>query len=88
LTRKWLRVLNDHWLGQGKKYLTGDGLTIADYFGAGPLTCGDPIRTEFKRYPNIQAWLERMAQTPNWAPCNEAKYGFRDHLKEQRFETV
>ena len=88
LTKKWLQVLNDHWLGQRNKYLTGDEITIADYFGAGLLTCGDPIRTEFKKYPNIQAWLDRMAQTPNWAPCNEAMYGFRDHLKEQQFETV
>ena len=35
LTKKWLKVLNDHWLGKGNKYLTGDQLTIADYFGAG-----------------------------------------------------
>jgi glutathione S-transferase len=88
LTKKWLQVLNDHWLGKGNKYLTGDEMTIADYFGAALLTCGDPIRTDFKKHPHIQAWLDRIAQTPNWTPCNEAMYGFRDHLKAQRFEPV
>ena len=88
LTKKWLQVLNDHWLGKGNKYLTGDQITIADYFGAALLTCGDPIRTEFKAYPNIDAWLKRMGETPNWTKCNEALWGFRDYLKEQQFETV
>ena len=88
LTKKWLQVLNDHWLGKGNKYLTGDQITIADYFGAALLTCGDPIRTEFKAYPNIDAWLKRMDGTANWKKINEALCGFRDYLKEQQFETV
>jgi glutathione S-transferase len=88
LTKKWLQVLNDHWLGKGNKYLTGDQMTIADYFGAALLTSGDSIRTEFKTYPNIEAWLKRMGETKSWSKCNEALWGFRDYLKEQQFETV
>ena len=87
-TKKWLQVLNDHWLGKGNKYLAGNEATIADYFGAALLTCGDPIRTEFKKYPNIQAWLDRMAETKSWSSCNEALWGFRDYVKDQKFETV
>jgi glutathione S-transferase len=87
-TKKWLQVLNDHWLGKGNKYLAGDELTIADYFGAAILTCGDPIRTEFKNYPNVAAWLERMGKTKSWSKCNEAMWGFRDYIKDQQFETV
>jgi glutathione S-transferase len=87
-TKKWLQVLNDHWLGKGNKYLTGNDITIADYFGAALLTCGDPIRTEFKNYPNIKAWLDRMAETKSWKACNEALWGFRDYVKDQQFETV
>jgi glutathione S-transferase len=81
-------VLNDYYLGKGNKYLTGSDLTIADYFGAALLTCGDPIRTEFKDYPNIAAWLNRMGETKSWAKCNEALWGFRDYVKDQQFETV
>ena len=88
LTKKWLQVLNDHTLGTKNKYVTGDQITIADYFGAALLTCGDPIRTEFSAYPNIVAWLKRMEGTANWKKVNEAMYGFRDYLKEQQFETI
>jgi glutathione S-transferase len=87
-TKGWLQVLNDHILGRGNKYLTGDQMTIADYFGAALLTCGEPIRTSFDGYPNIKAWLGRMAETPSWAKCNEALWGFRDYVKDQKFETV
>jgi glutathione S-transferase len=87
-TKGWLSVLNDHILGQGNKYLTGDQITIADYFGAALLTCGEPIRTSFDSYPNIKAWLGRMAETPSWAKCNEALWGFRDYVKDQQFDTV
>ncbi len=88
LTKKWLQVLNDNILGTKNKYLTGDEVTIADYFGAALLTCGDPIRTEFKAYPNVMAWLKRMEELPSWSRVNEAMYGFRDYLKEQQFDTV
>jgi glutathione S-transferase len=88
LTKKWLQVLNDNILGTKNKYVTGDQITIADYFGAALLTCGDPIRTEFKAYPNVVAWLKRMEGTANWKKVNEAMYGFRDYLKEQHFDTI
>ena len=87
-TRKWLKVLNDHWLGNDNKFLVGDELTIADYFGAALLTCGEPIRTGFKDYPNIRAWLERVQSLPNWAKVNETLAGFRESLKDQQFDTV
>ncbi|MGH6926644.1 MAG: glutathione S-transferase family protein [Propylenella sp.] len=87
-TRTWLKVLNDNILGKGNRYLAGNDITIADYFGAALLTCGDPIRTEFKNYPNIEAWLKRMAETKSWKACNEALWGFRDYVKDQQFETV
>jgi glutathione S-transferase len=87
-SKNWLQILNDHWLGKGNKYLAGDDLTIADYFGAAILTCGDPIRTDFGKYPNIDRWLKRMAERPSWSKCNEAMWGFRDSMKERQFETV
>jgi len=88
MTKKWLKVLNDHWLGHGNKYLTGDEMTIADIFGAGLLTCGHVIRADFKDYPNILAWLKRMEQLPHWKEVNEAMEGFREAIKDQTFETV
>ena len=88
LTKKWLKTLNDNWLGKGNKYLCGDDMTIADYFGAALLTSGHVIRNEFKDYPNVQAWLKRIEALPNWKKINEAVDGFRDYVKDQPFVTV
>ena len=88
LTERWLKVLNDHWLGNGNKYLTGDQMTIADIFGACLLTCGHPIRNEFKAWPNVDAWLNRVATLPHWGEVNEAVEGFRQAVKDQPFVNV
>jgi glutathione S-transferase len=88
LSKKWLNVLNDHWLGGKSKYLVGDELTIADYFGAALITCGHPIRTEFKAYPNIVRWLETIDKLPNWKKVNEPMDGFRQAVKDKQFETI
>ena len=36
-SKRWLKVLNDYWLGN-KKYLCGDQITVADYFAVGLVT--------------------------------------------------
>ena len=87
-TQKWLKVLNDHWLGKGNKFLCGNQLTIADLFGAGLLTCGHVTRDEFKDYPNIDAWLKRMQALPTWPKVNEAMEGFRTYVKDQPFVNI
>ncbi len=88
LTQGWLKTLNDVWLGKGKKFLAGDDVTIADYFGAALLTSGHVIRNEFKPYPNIEAWLGRMRALPHWKKIDEAVEGFREYVKDQPFVTV
>ena len=87
-TKKWLRILNDHWLGNDNTYLVDDELTIADYFGAALLTCGEPIRTSFKDYPNIMRWLEAVQKLPNWGKANQGIAGFRDSLKDKPFDNA
>jgi glutathione S-transferase len=87
-TKSWLKVLNDNWLGKGNKYLCGDELTIADIFGAALLTCGHPIRQEFAEWPNIDAWLKRVAVLPHWSEVDQAVEGFKDAVKDQQFANV
>ena len=55
--KSWLQVLNDHWLGDGRPYLCGEKITIADYFGASLLTLGEVIRCDFSAWPNVARWL-------------------------------
>jgi glutathione S-transferase len=84
----WFKVLDEHWLGKDKKYLRGDQITIADYFGASLVTLGEVIRCNFASYPNVDRWIGTMKQLPSWNKVNEAMYGFQSYLKDQVFKAL
>jgi glutathione S-transferase len=84
----WLKVLNDYWLGPDKKYLCGDQITIADYFGISLLTLGEVIGCDFSKYLNVQRWLDAMKKLPSWPKINEALYGFAEAVKGQPFVRI
>jgi glutathione S-transferase len=84
---RWLGILDKSWIGN-KNYLTGNQITIADYFGAGLLTLGEVIRVNFKPYPNITRWLGNMKNLKSWKPVNEVFYGLVDQVKDTPFETI
>jgi glutathione S-transferase len=86
--KTWLQILNDHWLGDGRPYLCGEKITIADYFGASLLTLGEVIRCDFSAWPNVARWLANMKQLPSWPTVNEALYGFAEAVKDQNFDTI
>lgn len=81
----WLQVLNDHYLGNGNAFLTGDDITIADYLGAGFVACGELIRYDLSRFPNVQAWLARMKALPHWDEISSVITGFGSSMKDQDF---
>lgn len=81
----WLQVLNDHYLGNGNAFLTGDDITIADYLGAGFVACGELIRYDLSRFPNVQAWLERMKALPHWDEVSSVITGFGSSMRDQDF---
>ncbi len=87
-SKRWLKVLNDYWLGAGKPYLCGDQITIADYFAAGIVTLGEVIGVDFSPYPNVQKWLARMKKLPNWDKVNEAFNGLVQSVKGKKFVTL
>jgi glutathione S-transferase len=86
-SEQWLQVLNDNVLGSSK-YLCGDQITIADYFGAEILSAGDLIGVSFKRYPNVDRWLGTMRALPSWKKTNEVADGFAASLREKKFVTI
>ena len=61
-------------IGPNKKFLCGDQVTIADYFGAAMLTAGETVRCDFSPYPNIQRWIANMKALPGWKKVNEVLY--------------
>ena len=87
-SKRWLKVLNDHWIGPDKNYLIGDDITIADYFGACLVSIGEIIKVDFSAYPNIRRWLDHMAKLSAWPKVNEAFYGLVGAVKDQLFVTI
>jgi glutathione S-transferase len=83
----WLQRLDQHVVGKNK-YLCGDQITIADYFGAVLVSAGDLIGVSFKRFPNIERWMNTMRALPSWRKVNEAADGFAASMKGKTFVTI
>ena len=81
----WLQVLNDHWLGDGRTWLTGEAITVADYYVGGLVALGDMIRWDFGKTPAVAAWLGRVKGLEHWGEVSAALDGFAASLKEQAF---
>jgi len=50
----------------GRSWLVGDRITIADIACCGYLFYPEPFSFERKDYPNVDAWLDRIAAQPGW----------------------
>jgi glutathione S-transferase len=83
--RRWLGILDGHVLG-GKRYLCGDQLSIADYFGVAIITTGEVTRFDYAEWPNVARWVAAMKERPSWDSVNEGFYaGFVAPYKEAPF---
>ncbi|MBX3230218.1 MAG: glutathione S-transferase family protein [Labilithrix sp.] len=82
----WMERLDKHVLG-AKKFLCGDEITIADYFGAEILAAGDIIGVSYKKWPNVERWMSTMRALPGWKTTNEATDGFAASMKGKEFVT-
>lgn len=51
---------------EGRAWLVGDDVTIADLTCCGYLYYPEPFGFDRADYPNINAWLTRMSDLPNW----------------------
>ena len=86
--KRWMQLLNDHWIGPHRNYLCGNEITIADYFASGIVTLGEAIGVDFSPYPNVMRWLNNMKRLPSWPRINEVFDGFVRSLKGQKFVTL
>ena len=57
-------VLNDHL--EGRKWIVGDDITNADLSCCGYLYYPEPFGFDRTEWPNIDAWLTRLSETPGW----------------------
>lgn len=84
----WLKILDEHYIGPRNKFLLGDQITIADYFGAAMLTLGDTIGCKYAAYPNICRWLANMRASPNWAKVNQTFDGLAKSMSEGKYDSI
>jgi len=84
----WLKVLDENLLGPKKKYLCGEQITIADYFGGPFVALGEIVRCNYSAYPNVNRWLDRMKALKSWGKVHEVFQGFAASLKDKSFEAV
>jgi glutathione S-transferase len=84
----WLKVLDESLLGPKKKYLCGEQITIADYFGGPFVALGEILRCDYSAYPNVTRWLGRVKALKNWGKVHEVFHGFAASLKDKSFEAV
>ncbi len=66
-------VLNTHL--EGQRWIAGDHVTIADLSCCGYLYYPEPFGFSRADWPNIDAWLERIAGLPGWKPPYELMPG-------------
>jgi glutathione S-transferase len=86
-TRGWLKVLDTHLLGSNR-YLCGNAITIADYFGAPFVSLGEVIRCDYSAYPNVCRWLGDIKALPGWRKASEVIDGFAASMKGTQFATL
>ena len=86
--RRWLLLLDQHWLGAGQTYLCGDQITIADYFGASAVTLAELIDCDFSQFPNVSRWLSKMKGLKNWDSVNQVFSAMVAGNKGKSFEVV
>ncbi len=87
-SKGWLTILDRDLIGPKRKYLCGDAITIADYFGAPMITLGEVVRCDFSPYPNVSRWLGNMKALKSWNKVNEVFYGVVGSVKDQPFEAI
>jgi glutathione S-transferase len=84
---RWLKVLDEKILGK-HKYVCGDEVTIADFFGADIIHTGTLTGVSLKRFANVERWMAAMRALPSWGKVHEAVDGFAASLKDKKFVAV
>ena len=72
----WLKILDQNLIGPRNKFVCGDAITIADYFGATLTVGGEAIGIDLAAYPNIARWLAQMKALQSWPTVNAAFYQY------------
>lgn len=84
----YLSVLNDKQLGDGRKFVCGNEITIADCFAMGALMAGAWIGQTFERYPNVDRLVATMKARPSWQKVEAGLQGLVDAFSGGTYTTI
>jgi glutathione S-transferase len=70
--RRYLEVLDRHWLNGPGAYLGGAEPCLADYMGAAYVTLGELVDYDLSPWPRVERWIRATKARPSWAPVNGA----------------
>lgn len=82
--RRFLDVLDRHWLDGEGWYLGGPAPNLADYMGASFVTLGELVEFDLTPWPRVEHWLDAMATRPSWVPANAAFLDWCDTANRAR----
>lgn len=86
--KRWLQVLDQHFLGSKNRFLASNDISIADYFAAPFVSLGEAVRCDYSQFPNVQRWMSEMKKLPSWRKVNEVFDGFAASLKDSKFVAI
>ncbi len=86
-TRQYLELLDSHWLGE-KRFLCGDEISLADYFGAPIISQFDLIRANLGPYRNVARWMGEMRKLKSWEQVHRMHGQYAASLANRRFVTL
>jgi glutathione S-transferase len=86
-TEQALQLLDRHWLGK-KRFLCGDELTLADYFGAPIVAQLDLIRANLAPFENVCRWMAETRRLGSWEKVHAAHTRYVASLADRKFVTL
>lgn len=86
-TEQYLQLLDRHWLGK-KRFLCGEELTLADYFGAPIVAQLDLIRANVAPFENVSRWMGEMRQLASWQQVHAMHQQYAASLADRKFVTL
>jgi len=83
-SKRWLNILDDHYLAHGSPFLLGRQISLADYLGAACVSVGEAVDFDLSPWPRVTAWMERMRARASWIEVHFAFSGLVDALRGLR----
>ncbi|XP_074648757.1 glutathione S-transferase 1-like [Tubulanus polymorphus] len=69
---------------EGKKYVTGDHMTVADLSIAASVMFSTLIDYDISGWKNVSRWLNTMKKLPYFEECNSGLDSFKQYMKSRK----